>query len=140
MLKRFAIERIDERFRIIVETDESDRSHLAIHPDVAVLTNADHDHVTRYPNLAAVHATFRAFFEGVPLAAISAAGSTPALNTGRVEPGQLHRGCEPVDGDGRDRVTGPDRFKRSGGAPAFAPMCANRRVSVGAHYPWPSLG
>jgi UDP-N-acetylmuramate--alanine ligase len=50
----------------IVETDESDGSHLAIEPEIAILTNADHDHVKRYPDIDAVRATFRQFLDGGP--------------------------------------------------------------------------
>ena len=46
---------------LVVETDESDGSHLAIRPEVAVLTNADHDHVGRYPDIADVRRTFAEF-------------------------------------------------------------------------------
>lgn len=72
----------------VVETDESDGSHLTVRPDVAVLTNADHDHVKRYPNLAAVRATFGAFLNGVPRAAIWDRPELLALRSGPVAPFQ----------------------------------------------------
>jgi UDP-N-acetylmuramate--alanine ligase len=46
---------------VVVEADESDRSLLKLHPDVAVLTNAELDHHATYASQADVDATFRAF-------------------------------------------------------------------------------
>ncbi|HEX7290039.1 MAG TPA: UDP-N-acetylmuramate--L-alanine ligase [Conexibacter sp.] len=46
---------------VVVEADESDRSLLALHPDVAVLTNAELDHHATYASQADVDDTFRAF-------------------------------------------------------------------------------
>jgi UDP-N-acetylmuramate--alanine ligase len=46
---------------IVVEADESDRSLLRLHPDIAVLTNAELDHHTTYSSRLDVDATFREF-------------------------------------------------------------------------------
>jgi UDP-N-acetylmuramate--alanine ligase len=46
---------------VVVEADESDRSLLKLHPDVAVLTNAELDHHATYASQADVNETFRAF-------------------------------------------------------------------------------
>jgi UDP-N-acetylmuramate--alanine ligase len=46
---------------IVVEADESDRSLLKLHPDVAVLTNAELDHHSTYGSRLDVDETFRAF-------------------------------------------------------------------------------
>jgi UDP-N-acetylmuramate--alanine ligase len=46
---------------VVVEADESDRSLLKLHPDVAVLTNAELDHHATYASQADVDATFREF-------------------------------------------------------------------------------
>lgn len=46
---------------VVVEADESDRSLLKLHPDVAVLTNAELDHHATYGSLRAVHETFGEF-------------------------------------------------------------------------------
>ena len=46
---------------VVVEADESDRSLLKLHPDVAVLTNAELDHHATYASQAEVDATFREF-------------------------------------------------------------------------------
>jgi UDP-N-acetylmuramate--alanine ligase len=46
---------------VVVEADESDRSLLKLHPDVAVLTNAELDHHSTYASRLDVDETFRAF-------------------------------------------------------------------------------
>ncbi len=46
---------------IVVEADESDRSLLRLHPEIAVLTNAELDHHSTYRSLAELEATFRQF-------------------------------------------------------------------------------
>jgi len=46
---------------VVVEADESDRSLLRLHPDVAVLTNAELDHHATYGSRLDVDATFREF-------------------------------------------------------------------------------
>lgn len=46
---------------IVVEADESDRSLLRLHPDVAVLTNAELDHHATYGSRLEVDETFREF-------------------------------------------------------------------------------
>jgi UDP-N-acetylmuramate--alanine ligase len=46
---------------VVVEADESDRSLLKLHPDVAVLTNAELDHHATYASQADVDETFRTF-------------------------------------------------------------------------------
>jgi UDP-N-acetylmuramate--alanine ligase len=46
---------------VVVEADESDRSLLALHPDIAVLTNAELDHHATYASRADLDDTFRAF-------------------------------------------------------------------------------
>jgi UDP-N-acetylmuramate--alanine ligase len=46
---------------VVVEADESDRSLLKLHPDVAVLTNAELDHHSTYSSRLDVDETFRQF-------------------------------------------------------------------------------
>jgi UDP-N-acetylmuramate--alanine ligase len=46
---------------VVVEADESDRSLLKLHPDIAVLTNAELDHHATYASRADLDETFRAF-------------------------------------------------------------------------------
>lgn len=46
---------------IVIEADESDRSLLKFHPEIAVLTNAELDHHATYSSRLDVDATFREF-------------------------------------------------------------------------------
>lgn len=46
---------------LVVETDESDRSLLALKPEVAVLTNVELEHVHTYPSRLELGAVFRRF-------------------------------------------------------------------------------
>ena len=55
---------------VVVEADESDRSLLKLHPDVAVLTNAELDHHATYASQADVDETFRAFLARATEAAV----------------------------------------------------------------------
>src|SRR5215218_2214286 len=55
---------------VVVEADESDRSLLKLHPDVAVLTNAELDHHTTYGSQRDVDETFRAFLALADRAAV----------------------------------------------------------------------
>jgi UDP-N-acetylmuramate-alanine ligase len=49
----------------VVEADEYDRSFLTLHPDVAVVTNLEADHLDIYGNLAGVRDGFRSFLRGL---------------------------------------------------------------------------
>jgi UDP-N-acetylmuramate--alanine ligase len=48
---------------LVIETDESDRSLLALEPDIAVLTNMELDHVEEFADLAELEAVFAAFLD-----------------------------------------------------------------------------
>ncbi len=50
---------------LVVEADEYDRAFLALRPEVAVVTNVEHDHVDVFPTLADVAAAFREFAGGI---------------------------------------------------------------------------
>jgi UDP-N-acetylmuramate--alanine ligase len=60
----------------VVEADESDRSLLALHPRVAVLTNAELDHHATYASQRDVDETFAAF---LALASRAVLGDEPGL-------------------------------------------------------------
>src|SRR5947209_13015330 len=53
---------------LVVEADESDRSMLALHVDVAVLTNVELDHHATFASLEELREAFRAFLAGAPQA------------------------------------------------------------------------
>jgi UDP-N-acetylmuramate--alanine ligase len=55
---------------LVVEADESDRSMLELHVEVAVVTNVELDHHATYGSLAEVREVFRAFLAGVPQAVL----------------------------------------------------------------------
>jgi UDP-N-acetylmuramate--alanine ligase len=46
---------------VVAEADESDASFLRLHPEVAVITNVEMDHHTRWGSLAELHRAFAAF-------------------------------------------------------------------------------
>ena len=46
---------------LVIEADEYDRTFLALHPEVAVVTNVDHDHVDVYPRVEEYAEAFRTF-------------------------------------------------------------------------------
>ncbi|MCU1631884.1 MAG: UDP-N-acetylmuramate--L-alanine ligase [Micrococcaceae bacterium] len=50
----------------VAEADESDGSFLNYSPSIAVVTNAEADHLDHYGTADAVHAAFRQFAEGLP--------------------------------------------------------------------------
>ncbi len=50
----------------VAEADESDGSFLNYSPQIAVVTNAEADHLDHYGSADAVHAAFRRFAEGLP--------------------------------------------------------------------------
>src|SRR3954462_12777990 len=53
---------------LLVEADESDRSMLSLHVDVAVVTNVELDHHATYGSLAEGREAFRALLAGAPQA------------------------------------------------------------------------
>ena len=48
---------------VVAEADESDASFLRLRPEVAVVTNVEMDHHTRWGSLAELHEAFRSFAE-----------------------------------------------------------------------------
>ncbi|UGS35751.1 UDP-N-acetylmuramate--L-alanine ligase [Capillimicrobium parvum] len=55
---------------LVVEADESDRSMLRLHVDVAVVTNVELDHHATYADLDELEDCFRAFLRGAPQAIV----------------------------------------------------------------------
>jgi UDP-N-acetylmuramate--alanine ligase len=55
---------------LVVEADESDRSMLALHVDVAVVTNVELDHHATFGSLAEVRDVFRAWLAAAPQAVL----------------------------------------------------------------------
>ncbi len=50
---------------VVVEADEYDRSFLALHPDIAVVTSIDADHLDIYGNLGLMHESYNLFAKQV---------------------------------------------------------------------------
>jgi UDP-N-acetylmuramate--alanine ligase len=55
---------------LVIETDESDRSVVALVPEVAVLTNVEWDHVEEFESLQEVEEVFREFLGGCDTAIV----------------------------------------------------------------------
>src|SRR3954465_11383175 len=71
---------------LVVEADESDRSMLRLHVDVAVLTNVELDHHAAYGSLPELRDAYRAFPPGAPEAVIWNRPDLLALRDGAVVP------------------------------------------------------
>ena len=57
-------EKVDDDI-VVVEADEYDRSFLTLHPDIAVITSADADHLDIYDNKANMFDSFKAFINKI---------------------------------------------------------------------------
>jgi UDP-N-acetylmuramate--alanine ligase len=55
---------------LVVEADESDRSFLSLHTDIAVVTNVELDHHTEYGSTLELTEVFRRFLAGAPQAVL----------------------------------------------------------------------
>jgi len=64
---------------VVAEADESDASFLELRPEVAVVTNIEMDHHTRWGSLAELHRAFRRFLVPAAGAALPADGSLDDL-------------------------------------------------------------
>ncbi len=71
---------------LIVEADESDRSMLSLHVEIAVLTNVALDHHDTYGSVADLREAFRSFLAGAPQAVIWDRPELLALRDGPVVP------------------------------------------------------
>ncbi len=80
----------------VAEADESDESFLLLHPQVAVVTNIEADHLDHYHSLEEIHEAFRQFMalpgaggmaivwgEDTALAALAKESGTPSKTYGR---------------------------------------------------------
>jgi UDP-N-acetylmuramate--alanine ligase len=64
---------------VVAEADESDGSFLELRPEVAVVTNVEMDHHTRWGSLAELHDAFRRFLAPAAGVAVPADGSLDHL-------------------------------------------------------------
>jgi UDP-N-acetylmuramate--alanine ligase len=72
----------------VAEADESDASFLELKPEVAVVTNVEMDHHSRWGSLAELHGAFRRFAEAADWAVLPAGGSLDQL--ARSDAGVIH--------------------------------------------------
>jgi UDP-N-acetylmuramate--alanine ligase len=68
---------------VVAEADESDASFLQLQPEIAVITNVEMDHHSRWGSLAQLHAAFRQFVAGAVAVAIPAGGELDELGSGK---------------------------------------------------------
>ncbi len=64
---------------VVAEADESDASFLELRPEIAVVTNLEMDHHTRWGSLAELHEAFRRFLEPAAAVALPADGTLDRL-------------------------------------------------------------
>jgi UDP-N-acetylmuramate--alanine ligase len=64
---------------VVAEADESDASLLQLKPEIAVVTNLEMDHHTRWGSLAELHSAFRQFLAGAAGVALPADGGLDEL-------------------------------------------------------------
>ena len=75
---------------VVAEADESDASFLRLRPEIAVVTNVEMDHHSRWGSLAELHEAFRSFAEparGLVVPAGEMGWLGPAGGSGRGDPG-----------------------------------------------------
>ena len=105
---------------VVAEADESDASFLRLRPEVAVVTNVEMDHHTRWGSLAELHAAFREFLAPADGVAAPADGSLADLTEGKRDARLRRRRARP--GRAAARRPGPPQ-------PAQRPRRAGRRSS-----------
>ena len=92
---------------LVVEADESDRSMLRLHVDVAVLTNVELDHHAAYGSLDELRDAYRAFLARAPEAVVWDHRDLLALRDGPVVPYDA-LGVVLTDGGSRFRWRGQE--------------------------------
>ena len=102
---------------VVAEADESDASFLQLRPEVAVITNLELDHHSRWSSLTELADAFAAF--AAPAAALAAHSSVlPAREEAGDELREIRFGVEPDEGDliatGIEAQGGGSRFRVRG--------------------------
>ena len=64
---------------MVAEADESDASFLRLRPEIAVVTNVEMDHHSRWGSLAELHRAFREFLAGATGVVLPADGGLDDL-------------------------------------------------------------
>jgi UDP-N-acetylmuramate--alanine ligase len=107
---------------VVVEADESDRSLLALHPDIAVLTNAELDHHATYASREELDDTFRTFLARATEAVV--VWDRPQLRA-------LAPGCRRADGAVGERADGAAGHPPDGAAGRPPDGAAGERPAAG---------
>jgi UDP-N-acetylmuramate--alanine ligase len=113
---------------VVAEADESDGSFLELKPEIAVVTNVEMDHHTRWSSLAELHLAFERFTEpaaGVVLPVVAAAGAEGGSSAdslyGRIAAGkEVRRFSDLVPGPPALRLAVPGRHNRANARAALA--------------------
>jgi UDP-N-acetylmuramate--alanine ligase len=118
----------------LAESDESDGSFLVLHPDVAVITNVEADHLDHWGTEAAVHEAFKDFVgnvhpDGLVIACADDSGASAAAGHAR---SLGRRVCTYGEDEQADvRLTGVELF---GTGSRFVPIVNGRRLqSIDLH-------
>jgi UDP-N-acetylmuramate--alanine ligase len=96
---------------LVVEADESDRSMLSLHVEIAVLTNVELDHHATFTSLAELREAFREFLAGAPQAVI---WDRPELRALREGPAVFYDIPAPAREDGPPAGGSSSRFRWRG--------------------------
>lgn len=94
----------------VAETDESDGSFAGVEPEIAVVTNLDHEHLRHYGSFARLEDAFRAWLARIPAegAAIVPASGLAERVTAGLRCRVLRCGLDAGDWQARDLELGPD--------------------------------
>ena len=101
---------------VVAEADESDASFLELRPEVAVVTNVEMDHHTRWGSLTELHRAFRQFLAPAAGVALPADGSLDGL----VDPGHRIGFDTEVPGLPNLNLAVPGRHNRENARAALA--------------------
>ena len=71
---------------VVAEADESDASFLELEPEIAVVTNVEMDHHTRWGSLAELHAAFERFAEPATGAVLPVSAAAGGDGSGAADP------------------------------------------------------
>ncbi len=86
----------DEGEWLVVEADESYGTFRALRPEIAVLTNAEPDHLDYYGTFAALRAAFAEFLAGATGVSVVGADDPVAAELGRRQRGARSVGVDPA--------------------------------------------
>jgi len=95
----------------VIEADEYDRMFLGLKPDIAVVTNIEHDHPDCYPTMNDLQAAFMDFIHLLPVRGTLIACADDAgayalfLKAGKIGRNVLAYGLKSTGSDGRDLET-----------------------------------